>query len=184
MSLVMKNIKFIPPKDELKKLPRYASYSVGQMKTHGGIGFAKNSLNNRMWGRKNVPEDMTWDVSTPYAFKQLVTFPSALLELVDGEYYTLYSIDAGMRWQDLPWVDEYFYSYNSWTKLTDYYRESDYYGPKLKNGSVKTSYRVSSMTTDEYVNWRLAVERERVSAAMARANFQDKQIERLVSQDQ
>lgn len=170
----MEQIKFIPPKDDLKKLPRYASYSVGEMKTHHGLGFAKNSLNNRMWGRKNVPEDMVWDASTPYAFKRLVTFPAALLELVDGEYYTLYEIPAGLRWQDLPWVDEYFYSYNSWTRLTDYYRESNYYGPKIKDGSIKTAYRPTPLGTDEYVNWRLAVERERVARAMTTATFMGK----------
>ncbi len=68
MGLKTDSLKFDPPMEEAKKLPRYASYAAGVMKTHGGIGFAKNSLNNRMWTYKDTDEVVgeTWDGKPRY----------------------------------------------------------------------------------------------------------------------
>ena len=145
------SLKFNPPKEEGKKLPRYASYSAGIMKTHTGIGHAKSSLDNRMWSWQREPEN------------KRVTSHSFILEIVDGEYFTLYEILPGLTRNQLPWVKEGFTdTWGRWTELTDYYRQSSYYGPKLESGQYTKSFRSVQMTTDEYVEWRLRVEHERL----------------------
>ena len=52
-----KLLKFVPPKEEAKNLPRWASYVVGGgMKTHSGVAWAKLSFNNRGWTRVVNPD--------------------------------------------------------------------------------------------------------------------------------
>lgn len=66
---------------------------------------------------------------------------SKILELVDGEWYVLYDIPANAQYNDLPWVKEITRGWqHSW-------------------GTVKKSV---PMTRDEYAEWRVAVERERM----------------------
>lgn len=162
MTLKSSSLKFVPPKEELKAY-RYASYAGSEMKLHGGIGFAKNSLNNRMWTRVDTDEVAYTDSLGKTHFKmKSVTKHAFLLEQVEGEWFVLYEIQPGSTRDELPWMKEYYYSYGRWNLLTPYIRESSYYAPKLASGEHKTSFRPTPMTTDEYVEWRLAVERERL----------------------
>jgi hypothetical protein len=163
MSLKMENIKFVPPAEEQAKLPRYATYSAGVMKTHSGIGFAKNSLNNRMWTYKDTDEVVgeTWDKQPRYR-RIRVTHYAALLESVDGEWYVLYEIPEGTTKDNLPWMDDaYRTHYGNIQRVTDYFRSSEYYQKKVADGEIKIFRHSFTMTTDEYVNWRIAVEREK-----------------------
>lgn len=65
-----------------------------------------------------------------------------ILENVQGEWFTLYDIPKGTNRNDLPWKKKR----DSW-----YHRNSEYKVAK-------------SMTRDEYAEWRLAVERERIES--------------------
>ena len=65
-----------------------------------------------------------------------------ILELIDGEWYTLYHIPANTSRDKLPWIQQV--------------EANRYYG----------SYRVSKavpMTREQYAEFRVAVERERVA---------------------
>lgn len=149
-------LKFTPPKEEQKKFPRYASYSAGTMKTHGGLGFAKNSLNNRMWVRES---DSTGEI--PYYSRMLVTTHSFILEMVSGEYFVLYEIKPGLTKEQLPWMKEFFHvGYGGWS-LVEEYKDNSYYGPKLRAGEYRTAFRPVQMTKEEYADWRIKVELER-----------------------
>ena len=175
------SLKFNPPREEQKKLPRYASYAAGVMKTHSSIGHAKNSLNNRMW---------SWTGSRENGDRQRVTTYAALLENVNGQWYTLYDIPEGTTRENLPWMKEYYYDgYGTWSLVTDYHKSSKYYQDKFSSGQYRVMKRPASMTRDEYVEWRLAVAREqweedevKNGSPAYRRHFQDKQTERLVSQ--
>jgi|ERR1043166_6027864 hypothetical protein len=65
---------------------------------------------------------------------------SKILENVDGDWYTLFDIPAGTLYRDLPWVKEASYSWRGTPQKT-----------------------AVPMTRDEYAEWRLKVERERVA---------------------
>jgi len=65
-----------------------------------------------------------------------------ILENVNGEWYVLYTIPAGTMYKDLPWVKEV---------ATRWYS----YGPG-------TAVRAVPMTREEYAEWRIKVERERI----------------------
>lgn len=146
------SLRFVPPQTEQEKLPRYASYSAGIMKNHSSVGHAKNSLNHRMW---------TWDTPTDGGKRQRVTKHSFILEMIDGQYFTLYEIKPGLTWEHLPWMKLGFRSaWGNWTELTDYYLNSSYYGPKLEKGELTKSYRAVPMTRDEYVDFRIKADRE------------------------
>lgn len=149
-------LKFTPPREEQKKLPRYASYSVGVMKVHSRIVDAKNSLNNRMWVRESNPSG-----EVKYYKRNLVTTHSFILEMVNGEYFTLYEILPGLKKEQLPWMKEFAYLGWSWDELTPKLRASDYYGPKIANGEYRTEFRSVAMSKDEYADWRVRVELER-----------------------
>lgn len=166
MSLKMTNIKFNPPEEEAKKLPRYASYAAGEMKTHGGIGFAKNSLNNRMWKRKDTDEVVgeNYDGSPRYRTIAVTTY-AAILENIDGTWYVLYEIPEGTTRDNLPWMDDAYRSYGRINRADDWFRNHAYYQKKVADGEITIFRYAFPMTTDEYVNWRLAVERERVSGS-------------------
>lgn len=157
-------LKFVPPKEE-QKAYRYASYAGGEMKLHGGVGFAKNSLNNRMWTYVDTDEvdKRRTDYSGKTVYKQKrVTNHAFLLEQIEGEWFVLYEIKPGSTEDELPWMKEYYYSYGRWDLLTPYIRESSHYAPRIKSGEYPTRFRSAPMTTDEYVTWRLKVERERL----------------------
>lgn len=66
-------------------------------------------------------------------------YDSKILENVDGQWYVLHAIPAGATYEDLPWVKK---SRSNWR-----HRELD---------------RAKPMTREEYAEWRLAVERERI----------------------
>ena len=154
-------LKFVPPKEEATKYPRYASFAAGEMKLHHGVGFAKNSLNNRMWERVGDGTFRKGWNDREVENTKLVTKHAFLLENVEGEWFTLYEIKPGLTKNELPWMKEYYYGYYHWTLLTDYERNHEYYSAKIKSGEYPTQFRPTKMTTDEYVEWRLAVELER-----------------------
>lgn len=64
-----------------------------------------------------------------------------ILELVDGEWYVLYDIPANTQYDDLPWVKDV---------------------PRGWRYDWRTVKRSVPMTRDEYADWRVAVERERL----------------------
>jgi hypothetical protein len=66
-----------------------------------------------------------------------------ILENVDGDWYQLYKAEKGTSYKELPWV-----------KLKSSLRWSD-------------SYKATPMTRDEYAEWRIAVERERIADGSA-----------------
>lgn len=149
----MPNLKFVPPKEEASKFPRYATYTAGDMKTHTSIGPAKNSLNNRMWTSRPTGKQIE-RYGVMRDEHERVTNHAFLLENVDGEYYVLYEIKEGSKFNDLPWVKKFWkhnrYGYTRTTEPT--YRADEY----------TAAYKAMPMSTDEYVAWRLAVERERL----------------------
>lgn len=162
------SLKFVPPvvEDE-KQFPRYASYVHGrEMKTHAGIGFAKNSLNNRMWTYATDPEKPT---RLDYMNREVpnrvsVTQHAFLLESIAGEYFVLYEVKPGLKASELPWVKKQYRdaksSYGTWRDMS---RWSEYYeGKRLAEDPDQYQYRYvnHTMTTDQYVAFRLAVARE------------------------
>jgi hypothetical protein len=157
-------LKFDPPREEAKKLPRYASYAAGIMKTHGGIGFAKNSLNNRMWRHKDTDEVIgeTWDGKPRYRTIRVTTY-AAILENVEGTWYVLYEIPEGTVRDDLPWMADAYRFYGRIERVTEFFRNNAYYQKKVEAGEITIFRHAFPMSTDEYVQWRIAVERERVS---------------------
>lgn len=157
-----KSNKFVPPKDESKAFPRYASYAAGTLKTHGAISGAKNSLNNRMWMSIIDPDEPKIEcygrLDDNY---KTVTSHAFLLENVSGEYFTLYEILPGLTKEELPWTKEYYRDRFGYVSLvTDYHRNSEYYQKLFAKGDYQVFRKAAPMTTDEYVAWRVAVELE------------------------
>lgn len=68
-------------------------------------------------------------------------YAGKILENVSGEWYVLYDIAKGLTYKELPWVKE---------------TQSGYWS---SYGKRTTSV---PMTRDEYAEWRLQVERERI----------------------
>jgi hypothetical protein len=62
-----------------------------------------------------------------------------ILENVDGDWYQLYDVRQGTMYKELPWVKNVKSWYSSYDR-----------------------YRAKPMTRDEYAEWRLKVERERI----------------------
>lgn len=134
-------LKFIPPKEEAKSFPRYASYGAGQLKVHSTLSGARNSLNNRC---------------APYGYRSEKGWKQGfILENVDGEWYVLYHVPEGAKHEELPWV------YKRWVHK-QYGWRTYYTEPTYKPEDYTLEYFSRPMTTDEYVSWRLAVERERL----------------------
>ena len=115
-------LRFEPP----KTVAKYALFTVNvgngktTFKSYDDLGSAKNAYHNKY----NVD--------------------AKILESVDGQWYVLFDIPNGTRYENLPWVKKvqrrFGYSYN------------------------EHSYPTSvPMTREEYAEWRLKVERERVS---------------------
>ncbi len=67
------------------------------------------------------------------------TYDAKILENVDGSWYVLHDVRAGTSYNDLPWVKEV----SSW-RFTPY-------------------KKAVPMTREEYADWRVAVERERIA---------------------
>lgn len=131
-------LKFTPPKAQ--KLPRYASYGSGQMKTHTSIGAAKQSLAYRCgprWRRD------TWE-------------EGFVLELVDGEWFIRYHVTDGMNDNDLPWkVDAW-----KMNKYSPYCNGITFTKPR--NDPEYTKIRLNRPETkEEYAAWRVQVELEK-----------------------
>lgn len=140
---------FIPPKEDAKGLPRYASYVVGDgMKTHGSIGAAKHSFNYR-----------------GYAGYRGKTKHSFILENVNGKWYILYEIAEGLKSDELPWVKEFIrdtkYYWDNGQLLEDF--NSSEYRRKLREedpARFKTFKKSVPLSKEEYVKFRLAVQLE------------------------
>jgi hypothetical protein len=148
------SLKFVPPKEEAKGLPRHASYVVGSgMKVHGTVAAAKNSFNARGFEYVENPDWKEGD--SYYNRRHYVTKQAFILENIDGEWYVLHDIKPGLKSDELPWYkDVWIHNTYSWrnTMVKPTYQEEDY-------KKIRQSF---PMTRDEYVNWRLAVERERL----------------------
>lgn len=67
-----------------------------------------------------------------------------ILENIDGDWYQLHTVEKGTAYGDLPWVKEIGYSWR---------------------GSPRK--RAVPMSRDEYAEWRVAVERERIADGSA-----------------
>src|ERR1700754_2226885 len=72
-----------------------------------------------------------------------------ILENVDGDWYVLYEVKAGTERENLPWMKEQ----NDWR----HYRQG-----------IKVA---KPMTRDEYAEWRVQVERERVASSFSGSTF-------------
>lgn len=157
------SLKFVPPKSETKKFPRYASYVHGdEMKTHGAIGYAKLSLNNRMWTYRDTDEMRESYGGKMVPVREKVTKHAFLLEMVEGEYYVLHEVKEGSKFEDLPWVKAWLIGQWQNGLYTDHEKENKYYQDKIADGSYRIVHKVTPMSTDEYVNFRLAVQREQI----------------------
>lgn len=73
-----------------------------------------------------------------------------ILENVDGQWYVLHDIPAGTPRNELPWYKEV---------------QGGYYS------NYRTSKKAVPMTREEYAEWRLAVERERIADGSASLNL-------------
>lgn len=149
-------LKFVPPKTD-EKVPRYASYGNGQLKSHGTLSGARNSLNNRC----NSWRSTGWK-------------EGFILENVGGEWFVLYHVPKDAKIEDLPWMKQFYedYSYGSYSSpYTDSMKESNYYQNKLKDGSAKLVWKPVAMTKDEYAEWRISVEYERLGLMTAASNI-------------
>lgn len=121
------SLKFVPPKSE--KLPRYASYGAGQMKTHASIGAAKQSLAHRCkpyWSRESWKEGF-------------------ILELIDGEWWIRYHVAEGTMDEDLPWYKDAwkrktFSPYYNGISFTKPWREEDYTKIRMNRPETKEEY--------------------------------------------
>lgn len=116
-------LKFTPP----KATGRYALFvdygnDRGLFKTFDELGSAK----------------LSWRHHASYD-------AAKILELVEGEWFTLFDIPAKTEYANLPWVKDVNQSWRA------HYR---------------TTKRAVPMTRDEYAEWRLAVERERVQSKL------------------
>jgi len=82
-------------------------------------------------------------------------FPNAkILENVDGEWYVLHDIQGVSSYKELPWVKavEGHWSYHS-------------------NSYGAPDHRAKPMNREEYAEWRLAVEREKVARNRVTSNL-------------
>lgn len=156
------SLKFVPPKEDAKNLPRYGSYVVGNgLKVHGRLVDAKNSWRNRGWTRGPNPD---WKEGDYWGSKyKSVTREAFILENVDGIWYTLYHINQGLTETELPWYKQFIVG--QWTnhEYSDYYKTNDYYQKRLEAGEYKLIMKPVPMTRDEYVDWRLAVQKEQLA---------------------
>lgn len=128
------------------KPPKYASLVVGSgdiFRTHSRVGDAKNSFYSRAGKYKDGG----------YVYRQ-----GAILEMVDGAWYILFSVEDGTKREDLPWFrtkeettykrNPEFESYNTTPNVRSYITETH-------------TWRVpSQMTVEEYAEWRVAVDRK------------------------
>lgn len=146
MALKSNGLKFTPPKEQ--KLPRYASYGGGIMKTHVGLGGAKQSLEYRSTFRgEALLPGQSW-YERPLLWKE-----GFILELVDGEWFTLYHVEEGTKDDELPWKqDRWTHKQYSWTYVTE---------PRYKPEDCRHEKVSRPLSRDEYAAWRVAVELER-----------------------
>lgn len=119
------SLRFVPP----KQVARYALFidhgnGNGFFKTYNDVGHAKSAYRFRNWSGRNAAK---------------------ILEMVDGEWYTLFDIPAGTDRSNLPWVKE--------VTRHDWYTNRD-----------QTRKKAVPMTREEYAEWRVKVERERWEA--------------------
>jgi hypothetical protein len=82
-------------------------------------------------------------VKNAYRFAGHGRYDVKILENVAGEWYTLFDIPKGTAYADLPWVKEV--------------RTGGWYANRLVKRAVP-------MTREEYAEWRLQVERERIES--------------------
>lgn len=161
-------LKFVPPKEEAGKLPRYGSYVVSNgLKVHHRLVDAKNSWRNRGWTWRETGE-LVERYGSMRPEREYVTLHAFILENVEGEWFTLYEIDAGLKESELPWMKEYYrdtkYSWDRWRLTNDSFTKEGYYKNlrETEPDRFVFQHKATQMTTDEYVSWRIAVEHERL----------------------
>ena len=115
---------------------------------------------------KQVARYALWlsKASAKYAFRTYTTLGDAknayhfrghrqdakILENVDGQWYVLHDIPAGTEYKELPWVKKVQHGWRS---------------------NYDINRKAVPMTRDEYAEWRLAVERERIADGSASLNL-------------
>lgn len=151
------SLKFVPPKEDGAKFPRYAVYSDGKMTTHGTMRGAKSSWNNRSWTYVEDP-----DAPKDYygRSRKKVTRHSFILESVDGEWFVRYEVKPGLTFDQLPWVKQQWNAYGYWNDMP----MSDYHQKLVDRNERSVKYRHVNkrVTPEEYADWRVAVEYERL----------------------
>jgi hypothetical protein len=161
------SLRFIPPKEDAKGLPRYASYVVGSgLKVHGRIVDAKNSWRNRGWHYVE-----TGELVERFGFmrpeRKYVTKHGFILENVDGFYYTLYEIQPGLAEEELPWYKTFIrdtaYTWDKGQPLEEFNKYSYRVKHREENPTRYVEFRKPvPMSRDEYAAWRLAIQMEQI----------------------
>lgn len=128
-------LHFVPPKDKtlrfaLSTAQVYTSESLSEVlnsrptfRQYVTLGAAKLAYHHRYGGSRGG-----------------INAEARILELIDGEWYTLFVIRPHTPYEKLPWV----------TKVHDYY-------------SSRTYPRAKGMSREAYAEFRLAVERESIA---------------------
>lgn len=159
-------LRFTPPQEEAKSLPRYASYVVGSgLKVHRRIVDAKNSWRHRAFAYQETGELVKNYAGILRPERKHLTKHSFILENVEGLWFTLYEIAPGLTNDELPWVKTFVkdtrYDWGSDTLLEDFNKSDYYVNLRKENPDRFTEYKKPMpMSLDEYVTWRLAVQAE------------------------
>lgn len=133
-------LKFVPPKEP--RLPRYASYGAGEMKTHTSLGAAKLSLGHRCGNYSWYRSDASWK-------------EGFILELIDGEWYIRFHVKEGTKDDELPWKKE------AWIGRRYGYTEIRFTEPTYRPEDYKKTVISVPETKEEYADWRVRVELEK-----------------------
>ncbi len=165
MGLKNSDLKFVPPAEDAKGRPRYASYVVGDgMKVHGRLCDAKNSFNNRGWKQvedTSVEPYRTLEDGTKYYHMKTVARHSFILESVDNVWYILYEIPDGTDKENLPWMKEYVISngYYSTDRFlyTEKIKNDRWWQDRISEGTYVIRKFPVSITKEEYAEWRVAI---------------------------
>jgi hypothetical protein len=139
-------LRFVIPTEGRESSIRYASYVSGPYEsfvTHGTLHGAKNSFRNRagMW------RNGSW------------TFRDGkILELVEGNWYTLYDVKDVTDSGHLPW--HYPVETATYEKNPDYNPAEYIPGQQSWIRKTEVNYVARPMTRDEYANWLVRVHME------------------------
>lgn len=142
------DINRIPKKSQRRWASYVPSNKISPFVTHLRLGDAKASFSYRQ-GSSNMN--------------------GAILELVDGIWYTLYEIDGANGVHELPWMKKFLvrdiYGKKYYRQITPDMESDERYsrlivGVNEPNFKTWTEVRAVPMTKEEYADWRVAVDRE------------------------